>query len=715
MFREYVRAGWAICGIDRGKKGPTYNDWQRKGIPEEAADGLDGAGLLHELSGTCALDVDDRTAATQWLGAQGIDLDALLADDKAVTIDSGRPERAKLLYRMKHPLKTVKPKGSGLELRCMGAQDVLPPSIHPITKMPYEWGGGLLADWRKPQAVPAALLAVWRGLSADTPTEPPAPREHKPIDLVKLRKALYKHSPDCGYDEWIGLAMKLHDGTGGAQEGFDIWADWSRKIKRIPYPGEAVLKSHWLSFSSEGKHAATGESLVAELPADAEEFPLVTAEDAAPSADEVKQKEEKKAAVDALIARFVFVILNQEYFDTERHALIGDKAIRHLLTPYMPHKSGREVDPIDRLMRSRAKTNVEAMAFHPGETAIFTHEGRRYANTFLDCFPTPIEPMADERARIDWLFNRIDDSAYRSWLLQFFAHIVQRPGIKIRTAPLIWSKTEGNGKSTIAHTIPRLLVGSEYYTEVDQGELNSDFNDYLVGKWVVALTEFRAGTRGERAAISKKTERWIADDTLAVNPKGTKGHSVPNHLVVTASTNSDDAAQIDEHNRKWAVHALNAPPMTEDEKTWLFEGFLRTARAPAVLRHYFLNYPITTFSPNADAPKTAARLSMIEASIASDLELLQIAFEEYAEPLAKDVVITREVSEYVRRNCIAKPTNDRIGKLLCSEAFGGLSHQWRVGNARFRGIIMRNHARWLPASGAEIMAHIAGEDEDLTS
>ena len=130
---------------------------------------------------------------------------------------------------------------------------------------------------------------------------------------------------------------------------------------------------------------------------------------------------------------------------------------------------------------------------------------------------------------------------------------------------------------------------------------------------------------------------------MAVNPKGTKGHSVPNHLVVTASTNSDDAAQIDEHNRKWAVHALNAPPMTEDEKTWLFEGFLRTARAPAVLRHYFLNYPITTFSPNADAPKTAARLSMIEASIASDLELLQIAFEEYAEPLAKDVVITRHV------------------------------------------------------------------------
>ena len=717
-FGEYVAAGWSICAIDRGKKAPTTNGWNTKPVPADAADGLDGAGLLHALSGTAALDIDDIQSARPWLAERGVDLDALLADDRAVTIDSGRHGRAKLLYRMKRPLRTFKPKGSGLELRCATAdgksvQDVLPPSIHPDTKKPYAWGGGLLADWRDLQPIPAALLTLWRELEGDAPAPIEQQAERPRVDLVKLRKAAFKHSPDCEYDEWIKVGMQLHDGTQGAQEGFDIWADWSSKIKRAPYPGEATLKSHWLSFDSSGKHVATGEALAAELPAEPDEFPLVTAEEAAPSAAEAKQKEEKKAAADALIARFVFVILNQEYFDTERHALIGDKAIRHLLTPYMPQKSGREIDPIDRLMRSRAKTNVEAMAFHPGETAIFTHEGRRYANTFLDCFPTPIEPMADELARIDWLFNRIDDSAYRSWLLQFFAHVVQRPGVKIRTAPLIWSKTEGNGKSTIAHTIPRLLVGSEYYTEVDQGELNSDFNDYLIGKWVVALTEFRAGTRGERAAISKKTERWIADDTLAVNPKGTKGHSVPNHLVVTASTNSDDAAQIDEHNRKWAVHALNAPPMTEDEKAWLFEGFLRTPRAPAVLRHYFLNYPITTFSPNADAPKTAARLSMIEASIAPDLELLIAAFEEKSEPLTKEVVLTREVGDYVRRHCQAKPSNIRIGRLLCAPPFNGKSKQYFTGKASYRAVTFND--KWLTRPGPEVISYLNGEDEDLTA
>jgi hypothetical protein len=647
----------------------------------------------------------------------------LLSSPDAVRIDSARPGRAKLLYAMRRPLRTFKPIGAGCELRCATAtgssvQDVLPPTVHPVTKRPYEWlyPEPLIGDWRSLPSIPATLLACWRALIAggDEETIEVLPAKEKPgVDLAKLRKAAFKHDPNAEYDEWIKVGMQLHDGTGGAQEGLDIWCEWSRGITRAEYPGDAVLKSHWLSFgNSPGKHVASGEALAAELPADAEDFDII--QDETPAAPDPKT-EERKAHLEKLIERFVFVIWNQEYFDTERAALIGDKAIRHLLTPYMPRKNGKEVDPIDKLMRSRHKDSVEALAFHPGEKPIFSYRGRRYANTFFDNSPTPLQPSPDELEKIEWLFARIDDEFYRNWLKQMFAHIIQRPGIKIRTAPLIWSETEGNGKSTIAHTIPKLLVGTEFYEEVDQGELNSDFNDYLVGKWVIALTEFRAGTRGERAAISKKAERWIADDILAVNPKGTKGYSVPNHLVITASTNADDAAQISDNNRKWAIHKLMAPAMTEKEKFWLFEGFLNTERAPAVLRHYFLNIPITTFSPNADAPKTAARQAMVDSSRPLDLELLITAFEQCSAPLDKDVVITAEVAEYVRKNCLAKPSNDRVGKLLALPPFNGTQKKFSVGQAWYRGMVLRNKLRWLSSDGREIMEHIQGNDVDLTA
>jgi hypothetical protein len=376
------------------------------------------------------------------------------------------------------------------------------------------------------------------------------------------------------------------------------------------------------------------------------------------------------------------------------------------MTPLMPKRNGRKIDPIDQLMQTVKKVHVEAMAFHPGEKSIFTHEGKTYANTFFESsIPIPIEPMKDEIEKIEWLFNRIDDPNYREWLRQFYAHIVQHPGTKIRTAPLIWSKIEGNGKSTIAHTIPQLLVGSDYYIGVNQSALNSDFNDYLIGKWVVALTEFRAGTRGERAAISKKTEEWIADDMLNVTVKGGRGYSAPNHLVVTASTNSDDAAQIDNNNRKWAVHRLNMPAMTKDEKAWIFEGFLRTSRARAVLRHYFLNVPITTFNPNADAPRTKARQEMIDSSISLDFEMLQTAFEERSEPITKDIVIIREVADYVRQHCALKPANDRVSKVLCAAPFNGEPMVFRAGVPLYRTVCFQND------DNVDIMEYISGEND----
>lgn len=714
-FREYAQHGWKLCSISSGEKGPTYKGWNENPIPADAVEGLVGAGLLHTLSGTCALDLDNLDAARPWLLERGVDVDALLEADDAVRIDSGRPGRAKLLYRMRRPLRTYKPKGSGLELRCAtlegkSVQDCLPPTIHRDTKEPYRWAGGLLSDWRTLPTIPAGLLGLWRGLGEDSEDVALQQEDRPRVDLVKLRKAAFNHSPDCGYDEWIKVGSQLHDGTGGAQEGFDVWVNWSKGITRKSYPGDVTLKSHWLSFgSAPGKHVASGEALAAELPAEAEDFEIMPVVDNAPTVLTDKELE-RKSELAKLIDRFVFVIWEQEYFDTERNVVIGDKAIRHLLTPLMPRKSGREIDPVDRLMRSR-KESVESLAFHPGEKSIFVYNKKRYANTFTDCSPTPIEPMKDELDKINWLFGRIDDVEYREWLKQFYAHIVQHPGTKIRTAPLIWSKVQGNGKSTIVGTIPKLLVGEDYYTEVTQGELNSDHNDFLIGKWHITLAEFRAGTRGEREAISKKVENWIADDVLAIHPKGTKGYSIPNHLVVTASTNKDDAAMIDAHDRKWAVHELNVPAMTHAEKEWLFTAFLRTSRAPAVLRHYFLNLPITIFDPNADAPRTEARTNMVESSIAADLEMLITAFEERSEPLSKGVILARDVAEYVRRNSTSKPSNERIGRILAGPPFNGIPKKISIGASQFR--IIAFDPKWLDVPAKEIMAHINGENESI--
>lgn len=236
-FAAYVRHGWKLCAIGRGRKAPTYKRWNS---PEKAAeigsvaDDLDGAGLLHAQSGTCALDIDALDKARPWFAERGVDIDALFADQQSVQISFGRPNRAKLLYRMRRPLRTVKPKGSGMELRCATAdgesvQDVLPPTQHPDTKRPYEWkyAEPLIAHWSNLPPIPSSLLALWRSLTAGEPDARPVASKPQdaPIDFV--RRAIYQYISTRGkevsnYEDWLEIGMRMHKQTQGSMEALDI-------------------------------------------------------------------------------------------------------------------------------------------------------------------------------------------------------------------------------------------------------------------------------------------------------------------------------------------------------------------------------------------------------------------------------------------------------------------------------------------------------------
>lgn len=732
MFSDYVRHGWALCAIDRGNKAPTYAKWNERPIDEETADGVVGAGLMHVQSGTCALDIDNLDLARVWLAERGVDVDALLEAKDAVKISSGRRGRAKLLYRLKTPLRTFKPAGSGVELRCAtlegkSVQDVLPPTIHPDTRKPYEWvyGEPLLGDWGALPAIPAALKAAWRELIAEEPTLPDRKMNgDMDVALEKLHKWIATQNPNMEYDDWIKVGMKLHHATGGAEEGLEIWDHWSatgtrqQHSKDLPVYTKSGCRIHWVSFSSsKGKVLATLDN---EIPADADEFEVIAEEPkAAKAADapvETKVREaarqQRKDAISKLEAKVVYVVNSEKYFDVERHKLIGSEAaLEHMFTSTMPLGKNGRMNPVKVLKNSTTKRLVEALGFHPGEGAIFSVGDDSFANLYRNRLPKPLEPTKEERKKIDWCFDRIDDPVYIKWLKQYFGHVVQHPGIKIKSAPLLWSETQRNGKSTLIKTIPSLLVGTEYSHDVSPDLLQSSFNDYLQGAWHVNLLEFRVGTRGERAMITNKLKAYITDDMVPLHPKGGSGYTMPNHFFVTASGNDEDAAAIDNNDERWGVHEFKQPRFTHSERQWIYYQFLLLPRAAAVLRHYFLHVDLEGFYPAGSAPMTEAKQEMANASIASDVELLQLMHEEQAEFFSRDVVITSEVLAYVHKHSTMRPSATRIGKILCKNPFNGVAIQFRVGEKRYRGVIIRNHQKWNGAPGRELMDHIAGDDD----
>ena len=751
LFRQYAEHGWRLCGITRGKKAPTYDDWQVAGheITTDAVEGLEGAGLLHAWSGTCALDIDDMKKAVPWLAERGVDVKSSLAAIDAVQITSGRPGRAKLLYRLRKPMRTFKPPGSGIELRCATAegksmQDVLPPTIHPDTGKPYCWkfNDELLDDWRILPPLPSTLLTLWRSLMAEVPTAKSLNpsirgREGPSIDKIKTALDIFirtTHKDVSNYDDWIEVGQRLQTQTGGAEEGLALWDDWSstdtslRKNGQPRYSGRDNLLAHWLSFREEGGRSMAPAFNM--LPAEASDFPEepapkddTPADGDAPPADSTAAhdtktaKAKRKAAIAELERKLVYVRTAERYFDTDYHRIINsDNAIKHLYTHTMPRgNNGKRISPVAVLMNSGTKTVVDSVAFHPGEPVLFKEGDDHYANRYRNRLPEPLEPTSEEIERIEWIFNRIDDEDYRSWIMQLYAHVVQFPGVKIRSAPLIWSEIEGNGKTTLVKQIPALLVEPRYSKEVTYDALSGQFNDYMLEGWHINLTEFTSGSRGERTTIGQKIKWMIAETEINVRGMYSPGVTLPNRCFVTSSSNEENAAQINNEDRRWGVHELKALRMTDEEVEYIYDQFLLLPRAAGVLRHYFLNYPITDFSPAAKAIETKAKQEMADASMPADKELLVYAWEQCSAPLDRDVVLSNEVMTHVHKNSPVRPSASRIGRMLTKKPFNGKPIQFRVENRNYRGVILRNIEKWNGAPGADLMAHIMGDDEDLTA
>ena len=61
---RYAAMGWRLVGIPAGSKAPKTYGWQQGGTAPEYWDAnpTHNVGLLHSLSGTCALDIDSMAS-----------------------------------------------------------------------------------------------------------------------------------------------------------------------------------------------------------------------------------------------------------------------------------------------------------------------------------------------------------------------------------------------------------------------------------------------------------------------------------------------------------------------------------------------------------------------------------------------------------------------------------------------------------------------------
>ena len=138
-----------------------------------------------------------------------------------------------------------------LEFRCgtvegLTMQDVLPPSMHPDTGMPYRWGGK--GDWRQIPEIPTALLTAWqqelfvRQASRNQRKDRQwslSRVEDTPRQRARVADMLSHVYADCSYElyrdmVWAILSLGWHDGEDiaeawclSAPEEFEVDDFWN--------------------------------------------------------------------------------------------------------------------------------------------------------------------------------------------------------------------------------------------------------------------------------------------------------------------------------------------------------------------------------------------------------------------------------------------------------------------------------------------------------
>lgn len=730
QWTDYRSYGWQLCELRPGTKAPLAKNWTDKGCPfnENAL----AAGLVHEHSGTCAIDIDNYEEAEKWLGSQGISLSALLSMPDSLKIFSGRANRAKLLYRITTPLPTFKvaPYEAGgkrwkaLELRCKGGQDVLPPSIHPDTSKPYEWVGEPLLGV---PPLPAALQVLWEALAAPAAERQAAPAVPVAASVDDISAMLESRDPDMPYDNWVRVGMAIHSATNG--KGVHLFDSWSRRGEK--YKGTADIMSHWSSFRAAGG-VGIG-TLLEEVVATPGQFPLETTVDEFTGSDE----DQTPAGIAQRIlqprlilltgqGRYFFQSATPEIDNLDRHGevlLPNDATVNNLFTRHMPEmvnpKTGARTrrPPTDFMRNGCAQPQIAYnMGFHPGAGRMFRDgvDGRSYLNRFQPTTIESLKPTASEMDAWEWLMARVQDDHFRRWMMQFYAHMLKHPGVKIQSAPLLYSQMPGTGKSTLMKLIPKLLFGSRWVRTVSNDEINSRFTGFLADSWVVVLDELRtSGAKMDRVNLANKMKPWITEAELPIERKGENAYSITNRLQITATSNYDDAVQIDDDDRRWGICEMTGKTFSAAEKADLYGGLLNTDRAPGVLKYIFEHVDLTGFNPAGEAPRTSGRSAMVSSGLGTIESDIVEAIDAGMAPFDRDVVRLDDARNLLHGSF--KPSLKKMAGILKRPPFN--SSLIHAGSVRL--YCWRNQEGWSTSGPAATLRYLeTGErppgDWDLT-
>jgi hypothetical protein len=364
-------------------------------------------------------------------------------------------------------------------------------------------------------------------------------------------------------------------------------------------------------------------------------------------------------------------------------------------------KDGRSVS-VTAFIRKQKQEAFDAIIARPEDTYLATYRPDLHKGNgdpivvddngveLVNCYQPP-EFMANPAhlETAEWkviqrhFFKVLLDDTDANHVLDWCAHVVQKPGHKIHWAPLVYG-VQGTGKSSLFE-ITRAAVGGRNCSSINSATLKDKFNGFPFENVLCGIEEVKIGW-GKYDLMDVLKELITAPEISQrkMHEERTKGTNVSNFMFFS---NHDDALALSEGDRRYMVcqgrHDHVGDLLADGMDDAYFDELHRIVKEqPEIIYSGLMLRDISQFRPHGRAPVTKALKAMATAAMPKDAHDLQDTIEElaYDDWLNPEIVPVCLVTERQKLN-----TGCAVSGQALKRAFAHLGYQmWKPLDGRGR-------------------------------
>lgn len=354
-----------------------------------------------------------------------------------------------------------------------------------------------------------------------------------------------------------------------------------------------------------------------------------------------------------------------------------------------------------KFIKNRSAGKVERLVYRPGETPGISPDGNNNVlNVWRD---TGVVAKAGSCSALTEHFELlVPDKSQRDHLLNYLAHLVQKPGVKVKHVILIIGG-QGIGKSAIGQLIAR-IVGKENAIVVGPSEAEDKYKARWGNRQVLIFEELMADNR---LKFYNDVKPWITEEEHSVEEKYIQSYFASTPRGMFAFSNEHAPTRISADDRRFFVVRSPLQKQSADYYNRLFRAI--GGEELAAFKYQLLTRDISSFEPDAPPPMTEAKQELIsdtKAPIENRLEDLIAAREGIFQ---KALVSIDAVRSALREDYREKrPSTAAVTTALRSLGHNSLGGQVRLkDNSRPRLWVIRDHEKWASADAQQVREEMA--------